>query len=67
MTGQGSWTLDSAGSSAEFYVKHFWGAIIAQPRAEVVIDRTAFRMAWSPLGMAARQARAIVTPCFRRG
>ena len=23
---QGTWTLDPAGSSAEFHVKHFWGA-----------------------------------------
>ena len=64
--GRGSWTLDSAGSSGEFYVKHFWGTIIVQPRAEVVIDRAAFGMTWSPLGMAARQARAVVTACFRR-
>ncbi len=163
--GQGSWTLDPAGSSAEFHVKHFWGAITvhgrferlagegtisdngivtgalrleagslttkmnkrdehlrsaeffdverhptvtvtvdrltpgagerltseirlevaghthsinptvqvtpAEPgtvtlRAEVVVDRSAFGMTWSPLGMAARQARAIVTACFTR-
>ena len=32
--GRGSWTLDTAGSSAEFYVKHFWGAITVHPRFE---------------------------------
>jgi polyisoprenoid-binding protein YceI len=30
--GQGTWTLDSAGSSAEFHVKHFWGAITVHGR-----------------------------------
>jgi polyisoprenoid-binding protein YceI len=35
-------------------------------RAEVSIDRTAFEMTWSPLGMAARQARVIVIARFVR-
>ena len=35
-------------------------------RAEVVLDRTRFGMTWSPLGMAARQARAEVTARFVR-
>ena len=26
-TAAGSWVLDPAGSSAEFRVKHFWGAV----------------------------------------
>ena len=40
--GQGSWTLDSAGSSAEFYVKHFWGAIIVhpEPRSSSIAPRS---------------------------
>ncbi len=162
---QGTWTLDPAGSSAEFHVKHFWGAITVhgrferlagegtvaqdgtltgairldaasldtkqkkrdqhlrsadffdveshatvtiaverltpdatgrpasqvrleaaghsqtinptievvqvQPdavtlRGEVTVDRTAFGMTWSPLGMAARQARGIITARFTR-
>jgi polyisoprenoid-binding protein YceI len=35
-------------------------------RAEVVLERTRFGMTWSPLGMAARQARAEVTARFVR-
>ena len=31
---QGTWTLDPAGSSAEFHVKHFWGAITVHGRFE---------------------------------
>jgi polyisoprenoid-binding protein YceI len=31
---QGSWSLDPAGSSAEFHVKHFWGAITVHGRFE---------------------------------
>lgn len=164
--GQGTWTLDPAGSSAEFHVKHFWGAITvhgrfdrltgegivtpegtvtgairldatsldtkhkkrdrhlrsadffdvehhptvtvtverlipdatgrltsqtrleaaghthtinptidvvdAQPdtvtlRGEVLVDRTAFGMTWSPLGLAARQARGVIIARFNRG
>ncbi|MGH9258344.1 MAG: YceI family protein [Acidimicrobiales bacterium] len=163
--GQGTWALDPAGSSAEFHVKHFWGAITvhgrfdrltgegtvtpdgtvtgvirldatslntkqkkrdqhlrsadffdvehhpavtvtvdrltpdatghlasqmrldaaghthtinptievvdAQPdavtlRGEVTVDRTALGMTWSPLGMAARQARGVITARFMR-
>jgi polyisoprenoid-binding protein YceI len=162
---QGTWTLDPAGSSAEFHVKHFWGAITVHGRferlagegtvgpdgavtgvirldaaslntkqkkrdqhlrsadffntenhptvtiavehltpdatgrlasqirleaagqsqtisptievvdvqtdavtlrGEVTVDRTAFGMTWSPLGMAARQARGVVTARFTR-
>lgn len=162
---QGTWTLDPAGSSAEFHVKHFWGAITVhgrferlagegtvaqdgtltgairldaaslntkqkkrdqhlcsadffdvdhhptvtitverltpdatgrlasqirleaagqsqtisptievaevQPdavtlRGKVTVDRAAFGMTWSPLGMAARQARGIITARFTR-
>jgi polyisoprenoid-binding protein YceI len=29
---QGTWRLDPAGSSAEFHVKHFWGAITVHGR-----------------------------------
>lgn len=163
--GQGTWTLDPVGSSAEFFVKHFWGAITvhggferlqgeatiasdgtvsgtitidassvnskqkrrdkhlrsadffdaeqhptvtitveelapdsaanlssrvrleaaghseninptieilqAQPdavtlRSEVTVDRTAFGMTWSPLGMAAREARGVITARFTK-
>ena len=35
-------------------------------RSELVVDRTAFGMIWSPLGMASREARAIVTARFIR-
>jgi polyisoprenoid-binding protein YceI len=35
-------------------------------RGEVTVDRTAFGMTWSPLGMAARQARGVVTARFIR-
>jgi polyisoprenoid-binding protein YceI len=35
-------------------------------RGEVIVDRTAFGMTWSPLGMAARQARGIITARFTR-
>ena len=159
---QGSWTLDPSGSSAEFHVKHFWGAMTvhgrferlagegrvasdgnisgrlavdatslttnnrktrraspfcgllrhrtpsqrhrvgtrprcdrtdcrawhggsgsrgpleaimavleARPealtlRCEVVVDRTGYAMTWSPLGMASRWARAVVTALFVR-
>jgi polyisoprenoid-binding protein YceI len=31
---QGGWTLDPGGSSAEFHVKHFWGAITVHGRFE---------------------------------
>jgi polyisoprenoid-binding protein YceI len=31
---QGTWALDPAGSSAEFDVKHFWGAITVRGRFE---------------------------------
>lgn len=36
-------------------------------RCELVVDRTAFAMTWSPLGMAASQARAVCTARFVRG
>jgi polyisoprenoid-binding protein YceI len=32
--GQDTWTLDSAGSTCEFHVKHFWGAITVHGRFE---------------------------------
>lgn len=35
-------------------------------RAEVVLDRTRFGMTWSPLRIAARQARAVLTARFVR-
>ncbi len=35
-------------------------------RSAVVVDRTAFDMTWSPLGMASRQARGEVTARFVR-
>ena len=31
---QGTWRLDPAGSSAEFHVKHFWGAVTVHGRFE---------------------------------
>ncbi len=35
-------------------------------RSELVVDRTAYAMTWSPLGMASAQARAVVTGRFVR-
>lgn len=35
-------------------------------RCEAVVDRTAYDMTWSPLGMASKQARAVVTARFVR-
>jgi polyisoprenoid-binding protein YceI len=35
-------------------------------RSELVVDRTGFDMTWSPLGMAAGDARAVVTARFHR-
>ncbi len=36
-------------------------------RAELVVDRTAFGMTWSPMGMAAKQAAGSVVARFVRG
>lgn len=74
--GQGTWTLDSTGTSAEFYVQRFWGAVTVHGRFErldgrgtiapdgaisITVDRTAFGMTWSPLRMAAEDARGVIT------
>jgi polyisoprenoid-binding protein YceI len=34
LASQGNWRLDPSGSSADFYVKHFWGAITVHGRFE---------------------------------
>lgn len=38
----------------------------AKLRCELTVDRTAYGMTWSPLGMAARDALAVVTARFVR-
>jgi polyisoprenoid-binding protein YceI len=74
----GTWSLDPAGSTVDFHVKHFWGVSTVHGRFDQIdgqgtvdkvggiVDRTAFGMTWSPLKMASSEARAVVHARFVR-
>jgi hypothetical protein len=49
-TAAGSWVLDPAGSTAEFRVRHFWGARrpLARHPPQAAIDTGAFRSRTAP-------------------
>lgn len=61
---RGRVALEAAGHEQEFeatvaVLEATSGAVTL--RSELVVDRTAYAMTWSPLGMASTQARALVT------
>ncbi len=62
-------TLEASGHSEDLaLIVEVVGATsnAVSQRAEVVIDRTAYRMTWSPLKMASSEARAVVNARFVR-
>jgi len=66
---RGRVAVEAAGREQEFEAT---GTVLeagpdaATLRCELVFDRTAYGMTWSPLGMASRQVRAMVTARFVR-
>lgn len=68
-TMRGQVTLEAAGKTQSFdaVVEIMEATELAVTlRSELVVDRTTFGMTWSPLGMAAPEARALVTARFIR-
>ena len=66
---RGAVTVEAAGREQEFEAT--MSVLEASPeavtlRCELVVDRTVHAMTWSPLGMASRSARAVVTARFVR-
>lgn len=66
---RGTVEVEAAGRAQEFEAPMV--VLEASPdavtlRCELVIDRTAYAMTWSPLGMASGSARAVVTARFIR-
>jgi polyisoprenoid-binding protein YceI len=66
---RGTVALEAAGHEQEFEATIAVLEVSAEAatlRCELVVDRTAYAMTWSPLGMASHSARAVVTARFVR-
>jgi polyisoprenoid-binding protein YceI len=66
---RGPVSLEAAGQSHDFEATVDIVAATDEAvtlRSELVVDRTVYGMTWSPLGMAARRARGVVTARFIR-